>query len=150
MPSDQYVAVPGSEREPMPGATISGTCDPNEKVQVTVVVRPQPLGKKVKPLAELIASGARLTRTQYARRYGADSKDVEKVREFARRYGLEVTSVNLGARSVKLTGTAAACSQAFQVELNMYQGPEATYRGRVGLGERMARHHRLDQPGQAG
>ena len=132
MASDEYVAVPGSEREPLSGATISGSCDPNEKVQVTVVVRARPLGKKVKPLAELIASGERLTRAQYERRYGADPKDLEKVREFARAHGLEVSGVSATSRTVKLVGTAAACSKAFQVELNMYQGPKATYRGRVG------------------
>ena len=132
MPSNQYVAVPGSEREPMPGATKSGPCDLNETVQVTVVLRPRPLGKKVKPLNELIASGEHLSRTQYAARYGADPKDVQRVRAFARAHGLKVSGVDRGARAVKLTGTAAACSKAFQVDLSMYQCPRATYRGRIG------------------
>ncbi|MGD0124368.1 MAG: S53 family peptidase [Terriglobia bacterium] len=132
MPNNEYLAVPGSEREPMPGASQSGTCDPNEQVQVTVVIRPRPLGKNVKPLAEVIASGERLTRAQHEERYGADSTDVEKVREFARAHGLAVSGVSLAARTVRLTGTAAACSKAFQVDLNMYEGPQATYRGRVG------------------
>jgi len=132
MPSNEYVAVPGSVREPMPGANKSGSCDPNEEVRVTVVVRPRPLSSDVKPLEEAIAGGERLTRDQYERRYGADAADVEKVREFARAHGLTVSSVSLAARTVKLTGTAAACSKAFQVDLNMYHGPQATYRGRVG------------------
>ena len=132
MPSNEYVAVPGSEREPMPGASKSGPCDSNEPVQVTVVLRPRPLGKKMKPLNELVASGERLTRTQYEARYGADPKDVQQVRAFARAHSLKVSSVNRGARTVKLTGTAAACSKAFQVDLGMYHCPEATYRGRTG------------------
>jgi kumamolisin len=132
MPNNEYVAVPGSEREPMSGASQSGSCDPNEEVQVTVVIRPRPLGTNVKPLAEVIASGERLTRVQYEERYGADSKDVEEVRKFARAHDLTVDGVSLAARTLKLKGTAAACSKAFQVDLNMYEGPQATYRGRVG------------------
>ena len=132
MPNNTYVAVPGSERQPMSGASKSGSCDPNEEVQVTVAIRPRPISKDVKPLAEAIASGERLTRDQYERRYGADSQDVEKVREFAHAHGLAVSGVSLASRTLKLTGTAAACSKAFQVDLSMYQGPQATYRGRVG------------------
>ena len=132
MASKKYVPIPGSEREPMPGATKSGPCDSHESVQVTVVLRPRPLGKKVEPLGEVIATGERLTRSQYEARYGADPKDVERVRAFALAHGLKVIGVNRGARSVKLRGTTAACSKAFQVDLAQYQGPEATYRGRTG------------------
>jgi len=132
MAANEYVAVPGSEREPMRGATKSGECDPNEQLHLTVVVRPRPLGKRVKPLNELVASGERLTRTQYAERYGADPKDLEQLEAFARAHGLEVSSANVASRTVKLTGTAAACAKAFQVNLGRYEGPEAAYRGRVG------------------
>jgi kumamolisin len=132
MAASDYVAVPGSERAPMSGATKSGECDPNEEVNVTVVVRPRPLSKNVKPLNESIASGERLTRTQYARRYGADAEDLEKVEAFARAHGLKVSSANEASRTVKLTGTAAACAKAFQVNLGRYEGPAAAYRGRVG------------------
>ncbi len=132
MPTNEYAAVPGSAREPMPGASQSGSCSPNEEVRVTVVIRPRPLGKDVKPLAEVVASGERLTRPEYEERYGADPNDVEEVRKFAHTHNITVSEVNLAARTVKLTGTAAACAKAFQVDLNMYEGPQATYRGRVG------------------
>ena len=133
MASNEYVAVPGSEREPMRGATRTGACDAREQVDLTVVVRPRPLGKKVKPLDEVVASGERLTRTEYARRYGADPKDLKAVEEFARSHGLKVTAADAASRSVKLTGTAAACAKAFQVDLGRYEGPAASYRGRVGV-----------------
>jgi kumamolisin len=116
----------------MPGATKSGPCDPAESVQLTVVLRPRPLGKNVKPLDTLVASGERLTRSEYEVRYGADPEDVKQVEAFARASGLTVSSVNLSARTLKLTGTAEACGKAFQVELGHYQCPEATYRGRTG------------------
>jgi hypothetical protein len=37
MPSKRYLAIPGSRREVMPGATRTGPCDPGERLQVTVV-----------------------------------------------------------------------------------------------------------------
>ena len=91
MAANGYVAIPGSEREPMPGATKSGPCDPTESVQVTVVLRPRPLGEDVKPLDELVASGERLTRSEYEARYGADPEDVKRVEEFAHAHGLTVS-----------------------------------------------------------
>ena len=101
-------------------------------MQVTVVLRARGAGKKVKPLEKLIASGERLTRTQYAARYGADPKDVKQVQAFARAHGLKVSSVNRGARTVVLSGPAAAFNKAFQVDLAHYEGPQGTYRGRTG------------------
>ena len=92
MASKGYVAIPGSGREPLPGATKSGPCDPQESVQVTMVLRPRPRGKKVKPLATLISRGERLTRSKFAALYGADTKDVDRVRAFARARGVQVLS----------------------------------------------------------
>jgi kumamolisin len=132
MPSTRYVAISGSERAPLPGATKSRPCDPKELVQVTAVLRPRRSGKKVKPLAALVAGGERLTRTQYEARYGADPQDVKQVQAFARAHGLKVSNVNRGARTMQLTGSAAAFHKAFQVELAHYAGPQGTYRGRTG------------------
>jgi kumamolisin len=132
MASNRYVAIPGSEREPLPGATKSGPCDPKESVQVTAVLRQRRSGKKVKPLDKLLASGERLTRTQYEARYGADPKDVKQVQAFARAHGLKVSSVNQSARTVALSGPAAAFNEAFQVDLAYYESPQGTYRGRTG------------------
>jgi kumamolisin len=101
-------------------------------VQVTAVLRPRPLGKKMKPLSALIANGERLTRTQYEARYGADPKDVQQVRAYARAHGLKISDINQGARTVQLKGSAAAFNNAFQVELAHYEGPQGTYRGRTG------------------
>lgn len=131
MPFDQYIAIPGSNRQPMRGAAISGPCDPNEVVRVTVVLRRRPR-RSAPPLAELIQWGERLTRRQYATRYGADPKEIQQVEAFAQAKGLTVETVNAGARTVALSGTAEAVSRAFQVDLSVYTYPGGTYRGRTG------------------
>ena len=83
MAANGYVPIPGSERLPMPGATQTGPCEPTESIQITVVLRPRPLAEGVKPLNEVVASGERVTRSEYEERYGANAEDVRRVEEFA-------------------------------------------------------------------
>jgi len=132
MVSNRFVVIPGSKRDPLPGATKTGPCNPKDPVRVTAVLRQRQAGKKVKSLKELIASGEHLTRPQFEARYGADPKDVKRVQAFARAHGLKVSSVNRSARTVALSGPAAAFKEAFQVDLINYQTPQGTYRGRTG------------------
>jgi kumamolisin len=132
MASERYVALPGSGREPMSGATKTGSCNPNEQVQVTVVLRRRPSSEKLPSPAELAARGERLTRKEYEARYGADPKDIKRVEKFAQAHGLTASQVNAGATTVVLSGTAEAFGRAFHVELAYYQYPGGTYRGRTG------------------
>ncbi len=132
MPSTRYVAVPGSERTPMPGASRLRLCDPKESVQATVMLRARKRPKGVRPLERMIASGERLSRSQYEARYGADPQDVKKVQQFARAHKLKISNVNRGARTLMLSGPAASFNKAFQVDLAHYESPQGTYRGRTG------------------
>ena len=99
MTAKGYIAIRGSQRDPLHGANRSRACDRAELVQLTVVLRPRPLGRNVKPLDELIAGGECVTRSELRTRYGADPKDVKRVEEFARANRLNVSDVNLSART---------------------------------------------------
>jgi kumamolisin len=132
MASKGYVAIPGSERQPVAGAASKGPFDPKEEIQVTVVLRPRPSSLKRPPLDQLIASGERLTLRQYAARYGADPKDVAAVKAFASGHSLTVTGVNVAARTLTLTGTAKNFCRAFRVDLQQYEYAGGNYRGRSG------------------
>jgi len=132
MASRKYVKVAGSERQPMQGATRTGSADPSEVMQVTVVLRPRSTAQKATPLAELVARGKRISREEYAARYGADPADVQKVAAFAGEFGLTMANVSLPARTVQLSGTCAAFAKAFQIELANYTYQGGSYRGRTG------------------
>ncbi len=132
MPSIRYVPIPGSERTPVPGAAKIRPVDPKEPVQATVMLRARKRPKGAKPLERLIAGGQRLSRSQYEALYGADPQDVKNVEKFARTHKLKVSKVNRGARTLMLSGPAAAFNNAFQVDLAHYEGPEGKYRGRTG------------------
>lgn len=131
-----YVSLPGSERRPLPQATVIGPSDPNERLEVTVRVRRRsliPPPEEMAAMAALLPSERQyLTGEEYERQYGADPQDMERVAEFARSHGLQVVEQSAARRSVVLSGTVQAAEAAFGVTLEDYEYPQGTYRGRVG------------------
>jgi kumamolisin len=126
------VSLPGSKRTPVRGATRGDPVDPHEPVTVTLLLRRRS-GAQLPNLAEARDSRrGPMSREEFAANYGADPSDVAAIRAFAAAHQLEVTQVNLPARTVSLAGTAAAMSDAFGAELRRYSHPGGTYRGREG------------------
>jgi kumamolisin len=132
-----YVPVPGSDRQPVPGAQVVGPVDPDEQIEVTLLLRMRASAGDL--AAQAAAMGAEppdertlLTPEEYAARYGADPADVEQVVAFAQALGLRVVSTDLAARTVIVAGPAHAMEAAFHIELHQYSSPRGPYRGRVG------------------
>jgi kumamolisin len=73
-----------------------------------------------------------LSREEFEAAHGADPKDLVKIEAFAQKYGLDVMEVKPGERTIVLSGTVKALSEAFNVTLQMYEHPTGTYRGRTG------------------
>ncbi|MFZ0961574.1 MAG: S53 family peptidase [Terriglobia bacterium] len=129
------VNIAGSERAPLHGARLVGPADPQERIEVTLVLKPVTSAAlpslertgKVKPHER-----AHLSREEFAAKHGADPKDIAKIDAFAHEHGLDVGPVNLAARTVVLFGTVQAMSEAFNVTLQMYDHPTGRYRGRTG------------------
>jgi len=126
-----------STKTPKPGFHATQSADPNQVVQVTLVLR------RINPLTDQdvmdlasqpVASRKYLTLEELARRYGASQQDVDQVIAFAHENGLAVVDHNLAARTIRLSGTVAALQNAFGVDLKVYQNAEGTvsYRGRTG------------------
>jgi kumamolisin len=132
-----HMPVPGSERNPLPGSRVTGPTDPNERFEVSLLLRGQ---QSDADLAKLAAdSGAleptkkrHVSRDEFALRAGATEADVAAVEAFAHAHGLDVTEASPARRTVVLSGTAAAFAQAFNVDLQQYEHPGGTYRGRTG------------------
>jgi len=126
----------GSERTPMPGAREIGPANPNEKVEVTIRLRSR-AGKKPAIASDDFRKSPSerktLSREEYEKSYGADPASVAEVEAFARNNGLTVAEKSPARRTVILSGTAAAVSKAFGVELKQYEHPTAgKFRGRTG------------------
>jgi kumamolisin len=125
----------GSERVPLPNARVLGPADPEERLEVSLIVRPQAraaLEEHVSRLARGDRSGGPLSREVFASAHGASAADLATVKAFARSHGLSVVQEHASRRTIVLSGSVAQFSQAFGVELRRYEYPGGTYRGREG------------------
>jgi kumamolisin len=133
----EHVPLSGGERVPLADAKPTAAANPDEQLQVTVLVKSKAT-KEVKQSAiktlvsQAPAQRRHLTREEFAGTRGADPADIEKVVEFAHEYGLTVVRSDPARRSVVLAGTVATFSRAFQVELYRFQHATGSYRGRTG------------------
>jgi kumamolisin len=130
------VELKGSARAAMPGGRDIGQADPNEQIEVTVLLR---RGSKAEefPLTERVGASLPrerryLTREEFARSHGTSMADLEAIRNFAAQCGLNVVSEDRASRIVKLSGTVQAFSDAFGVSLRRYVHSLGAYRCRTG------------------
>jgi len=125
----------GSEREPLPGARSIGKADPSERLEVTLVLRHRQhdaLQARVRKIAAGDKSERHLTHDEYDRQFGADSTDIQAVKQFANQRGLAVVDEHPGRRHVVLSGTVAQFNNAFGVDLQEFEHAGGSYRGRIG------------------
>jgi kumamolisin len=116
------VPVPGSERKPAPGVVPASQPAPSdEQISVTVVLR-----RKAELPAELVTGSASITPAELAERYGAAEDDVSLVRQAAADVGVEVESVDVGARRVVLAGAAGTLASMFGTSLEQGESPDPT------------------------
>ncbi len=128
MTESNKIALPGSEKSPMAGATQVGPTDPNQIVEVSVVLKQ----RRALDLAHL--QGKTLSHDDYASAYGADPENIARVKAFASANNLRVIDRDdeVARRTVTLQGTVANLEKAFSVTLNDYEHPNCRYRGRTG------------------
>jgi kumamolisin len=103
------------------GASASGPIDPQETIDVTVLVRPRALAEGAARIEELSALPVEQrhypSRDEYAAAHGADAADLGAVEAFARAHGLRVKEASAARRSVVLSGPARDVAAAFGVTL---------------------------------
>jgi kumamolisin len=120
------VQLTGSERKPVPNAVSVDTPDPNQIIDITLLLR------RKKPLPPV---GHRIDRRDLAQ-YGADPLDAKQVDAFAGQFDLTVTEVSLERRAVSLSGTFANIRAALGVDfddVSVFQTPDGQrFRGRKG------------------
>ncbi len=133
-------AVSGSAKKALPGAKVVGTTDPNEHVEVTIMLRPRPSGATreahtqhaMELGATLPEQRTYLSREEFAAQRGADPEDLAKIDAFAHAHNLTVVHSSIAQRTVKLAGTAADLSAAFRSTLKQYKVGKREFRGRTG------------------
>lgn len=130
------VPLAGSERSARSGSRVVGAPDPNQVIEISVLLRPRTPIESLTSTKELGAAAPQernyISREQFTATYGADPKDVALIETFAHDHNLTVVSADLARRTVVLSGTVAALSAAFGVYLANYEHAEGAFRGRTG------------------
>jgi kumamolisin len=130
----EFVPLSGSERSPVPGGTPTGaSLDDSQVITVTVLLR-----RRAELPSDLVTGPETVSTAELGDSYGADPADAALVAEVLGRYGLTVTDTQLASRRLKVTGTIAALSQAFDTTLTVVTSPhpdgsgDVTHRARTG------------------
>jgi kumamolisin len=128
--------VPGSEKQALPQAKAAGKPDPQEHIEVSVLVRPRADTRGTVEARNF--TSAELTSRQYATREalaaerGASPDDIAKVEAFAHDHNLTVVETSISRRTIKLAGSIADLEEAFQPNLKKWKVGSRTFRGRTG------------------
>jgi len=117
------VVITGSEKPADPRATLVDAVDPNERIAVTVRLRPD------QPIPDGYAGQSR---AEFETAHSARPADVAGVDAFAHDYGLDVERTSPAERTMTLAGTAAQMRAAFGVELGRYRTAAETHLGNAG------------------
>jgi kumamolisin len=105
----------------------------DEIISVTLVLRPaSPTSSRQQAIRTLAGQSPRqrkhLEPKEFVKRHGARQKDLALIAKFAKKNGLHVIEADRASRSVILSGTLQAFSNAFQVEFAMHRHEGQTYR----------------------
>jgi kumamolisin len=96
--------------------------DPEAQIEVTLKLRAPRPGRESRRRLETLGRrpprrSRHLSREDHAALFGAEPEAVAAIDAFALAHGLAVTAAHLGARSMRLAGTAAQLKRAFGVNL---------------------------------
>ena len=122
--SSKKTTIAGSEKTPV--GTRVGDQPHDELIEVSMILKP----KARAPVPH--SGGVSISREEFAAKHGADAGAIEKVKQFAREHNLTVGEVSVARRTVKLEGTAADMTRAFETSLDRYEHNGHQYRARTG------------------
>lgn len=116
----------------VPGTTAVAAVQDLEQFVVRLLLRRRAELPSVDALGALPPRQRRhLTSEEFEAAYGADPADVERVRDFAREYGLEVRDADLAKRTLVLQGPAIGFVRAFSVNFARFVAAGAVFRAHV-------------------
>lgn len=127
-------AIVGSEKKALPNAKVVSDVDPNQRIEVTVLLRSRTKGVNGALSMASQASGRRkyLNREEFTAKHGANPDDLAKVEAFAHQHHLTITETNMAARSVKLAGMMRDLTAAFRPNLKRAKIGSRIFRMRKG------------------
>lgn len=141
---ESSTAISGSERKRPDDSKQIGPLGADEKISVTLLIRPAADSPPMPDLAYWQNTPLKerhyLSPNEHAQIYGASQSDLDMVQAFIESHGMTVLDSHVGRRNVTIQGTAKQMEAAFGVKLNLYDSPLP--RGRAKPGESDRHIHR--------
>lgn len=127
----------GSKQPALLNAKRVGRANPKARIRLLLTVRRKP-GHPAMPTQEYwaktpLAKRVYLSREEFARLYGADAKDIETVKSFAKAQGLKIDRIDVPGRTVRLSGSIGQIEKVFRVRMYMYKSEAQKYRSHEGF-----------------
>jgi kumamolisin len=114
-----------------------GKPDPNQQIEVTLVVRRPASTATASSQEKVLALGAEIVKTrsrhlthqEFEAKFGAEPDDLAKVESFAHEHGFTIVEINSAARIVRLSGPLGVFTKAFAVDdLVFIEGKRGRFR----------------------
>jgi kumamolisin len=141
MTLQKRMVVAGSQKKALAKAKVVGKVKPDERIEITVVLRPRGAGaatpkaaavSTLKAAAHLPGRRQYVTRETFAATRGADPNDMAKIEAFAQEHHLTVVEASLPMRTVRLAGTVENLTEAFRPNLKKASVGTRVFRMRTG------------------
>jgi kumamolisin len=137
------ITVSGSQKKAVRDAKVIGKVDPNERIEITVVLRPRRSREEPRTTEEAVEEAMSLgrqppeqrhyqSREELATQRGAAPEDVVKIETLAQEHHLTVVEVSLPKRTMRLAGTVANLTASFRPNLKRAMVGRRVVRMRTG------------------
>lgn len=127
------VILKGSDRQPVANAVVAGPAHPDERLEITLVMRPNDLTGLQAHLDKIMTGTAEpLSRHDYTTFHATSNRHLQKVHYFADNNSMKVVSVDANAHRMILAATVAQANVAFGVTQQTFNHPDGSYRGHTG------------------
>ncbi|MGA8532965.1 MAG: S53 family peptidase [Candidatus Tumulicola sp.] len=127
MTAESHVPIPGTHRKVWPGTTLAAAVSSDAEVLLTAWLRPQRGGELDVTRARALGATPPAQRTyanraELARTTTADPRDLELLRAYCEKFGIEIVSTHW--RSVVLRGPINQLITAFGATAAIYEAPD--------------------------
>lgn len=125
-----------SEHPVLPGSIIAAAPHPHEVVKVYLHLRYPRDSPGLPTVEDYVKQKKRkrkhLSHDEFESLHGADPEDIEKVKTFAKEYGLHVLAIDAAHRMITVTGSVETFNRAFSVWLVHFRHGHSIFRGHHG------------------
>ena len=128
-----YIKLAASERAPLREAESLGLLNPDNMIEVTVLIRRPSIDEAIEGAMPVSLEKRKyMSREEFENAYSATEADITKIKAFSSQHDLLVKEINQVAGTVLLSGNVASFNRAFGIHLEQFKHPDYKFRSHIG------------------